>query len=158
MGVRWPAPPCTSCLETSCAYHPGHGFSLSLVTCSTASTIRQPGESLTALLTPPFRLARRVRGAVESWSPQEVRGWAVDPDGADRYRRIAIHVNGQLRKVVKADQVRADPPGNEEGRELRGFRWCCADSRILKTGTRLDLFDADTGLHLHGSPVHVGDR
>ena len=116
------------------------------------------GESLTALLTPPFRLARRVRGVVESWSPQEVRGWAVDPDSADRYRRIAIHVNGQLRKVVKADEVRADPPGHEEGSELRGFRWCCADSRVLKTGTRLDLFDADTGLPLHGSPVHVGDR
>ena len=116
------------------------------------------GESLTALLTPPFRLARRVRGAVESWSPQEVRGWAVDPDSADRCRRIAIHVNGQLRKVIKADEVRTGSPGHEEGSELRGFRWCCADSRALKTGTRLDLFDADTGLPLHGSPVHVEDR
>ena len=115
------------------------------------------GESLTALLTPPFRLARRVRGAVESWSPREVRGWAADPDSADRYRRIAIHVNGQLRKVVEADEVRSDPPGHEEGGELRGFRWCCADSRVLKTGTRLDLFDADTGLHLKGSPVRIED-
>ena len=113
------------------------------------------GEALFALVTPPFRRARRVVGAVESWSSQEVRGWALDPGDPERHRRIAVHVNGLLRKVVNADKERADIVQREGFGGSPGFLWRIPEDLAVKDGTRLDVFDADTGLPLRGSPVHI---
>ena len=113
------------------------------------------GEALAALITPPFRRARRVVGAIENWQQPEMRGWALDPDNPERHRRVAIHVDGLLLEVVNADKERTDIAHWKGTNGHHGFLWRIPESLPVKDGARLDVFDADTGLPLRGSPVHL---
>ena len=113
------------------------------------------GEVLAAIVTPPLRQARRTVGAVESRERAEVRGWALDPRSPNRRRRIAIHVDGDLRQVVIAEQHRADIARWKRTGGHHGFRWPIPDDVAARSGVRLDVFDADTGVALRGSPLRI---
>ena len=114
------------------------------------------GEALAGLVTPSLRRATRIVGAVENWSEQDIRGWARDPEDAERSRRIAIHVNGFLRTVVNTDAEPSAPVHHEEGLSNQEFLWRVPANVGLEAGIRIDLFDAETGLSLRGSPIHLG--
>jgi len=113
------------------------------------------GEMLAAIMTPLLRQARRTAGAVESRERAEVRGWALDPRSPDRRRRIAIHVDGALREVVIAGEHRADIARWKGTGGHHGFRWPIPDDVATNDGTRIDVFDADTGVALRGSPLRI---
>ena len=113
------------------------------------------GEVLAALVTPAFRQMRRVVGAVENRKRPEVRGWVLDPSSPERNRRIAIHVDGHLRKVIYADQQRDDIARWKKTVGHHGFLWRFPEDVTLKDETRIDVFDADTGRPLEGSPVRI---
>ena len=111
------------------------------------------GLGLAALGAPAVWRARRVQGAVESRPRPEIRGWLLDPARPQRRRRVAIELDGRLREVLVAGQPRGDIARwlGTDGRH--GFLW-----RVPATGaegTRVDVFDADTGRPLRGSPVRV---
>lgn len=113
------------------------------------------GEVLSALVAPASRPARRVVGAVENRERPEVRGWVLDPVDPERRRRVAIHLDGQLRTVVIAGEHRADIARWKGTDGHHGFRWRIPEGSSGKDGTCIDVFDADTGRPLHGSPVRV---
>ena len=113
------------------------------------------GEVLAALAAVAWREARRVVGAVESRPQPEVRGWALDPGDPGRSRRVALHVDGHLRKVVTAAERRADIARWQGIEGRHGFRWCIPEGGAVKDGTRIEVFDADTGRRLRGSPLRI---
>ena len=113
------------------------------------------GGVLAALTAPAVWRARRVQGAVESRPRPEIRGWLLDPDGPQQRRRVAIELDGRLRDVIVAGQ-----PRNDVARWLgtdgqHGFLWRVPAPAA--EGARVDVFDADTGRPLRGSPVHIED-
>ena len=113
------------------------------------------GEVLAALAAPASRRARRVVGAVENRERPEIRGWVLDQSSPERSRRVAIHVDGHLREVVSAGEHRADIARWKGTGGHHGFRWRIPEGSNGKDGARVDVFDADTGQPLDGSPVHV---
>ena len=113
------------------------------------------GETLAVLILPPWRRARRILGGVDSRPRPEIRGWVVDPSEPDRPRRVAIHVDGRLRTIVRAGRQRDDIARWQGTHGRHGFLWP-VPTAVAKAGvTLIDVFDADTGRRLRGSPVRV---
>ena len=113
------------------------------------------GETLAVLATPAFLRARRVVGAVENRPEPEVRGWLLDQGAPTRRRRAAIHVDGRLRAVIRAEEQRRDIARWKDTDGHHGFRWRPAEAADVADGTRIDIFDVETGRALRGSPVRV---
>ena len=112
-------------------------------------------EALAALLVPARRWARRLEGAVENRPRPEVRGWVLDPKHPERCRRVAIHIDGWLSDVLQAGELRGDIARWKRTAGFHGFCWRIPRAVAQTDGTRLDVFDADTGQPLAGSPVRV---
>ena len=73
----------------------------------------------------------------------------------DRRRRAAIHLNGSLQTVVSAAHPRGDIARWKGTSGRHGFFWRIPLSVAGPDGTRIDVFDADTGWPLSGSPVRL---
>ena len=116
------------------------------------------GEALVGLVSPASRRARRVVGTVENRPRPEVCGWVLDPGNLARGRMVAIHVNGRLRRVVDADQRRADIARWKGSDGRHGFLWRIPEDLAEKNGTRIDVLDAETGRPLRGSPARIEGR
>ena len=115
------------------------------------------GAGLAAVIAPSFRRARRIAGAVERRPGPEVRGWVLDPGRPERVRRVAIHLDGRLRAVVAAGARRDDVARWKGTGGRHGFVWRLPAAAAAEDGTRIDVFDADTGRPLRGSPLRVKD-
>ena len=113
------------------------------------------GEVLAALVAPAFTRARHVVGGIESRERPEVRGWVLDERRPGRSRRVAFHLNGVLRAVVVADGQRDDIARSKNTGGHHGFLWRVPEGLPVEDGTRIDVFDADTGLPLEGSPMRM---
>ena len=111
------------------------------------------GAVLAALIAPALWRARSVQGAVESRPRPEIRGWVLDSDAPRRWRRVAIELDGRLRDVIVAGDQRDDIADWKGTDGHHGFFWPIPAPAV--EGTRVDVFDADTGRPLRGSPVHV---
>ena len=111
------------------------------------------GALVTALAATPFWRARRVEGAVESRPRPEIRGWLLDAARPEQVRRVAVHVDGRLRTVLAACAFRRDVAGWQGTGGRHGFLWRAPDAAA--DGTRIDVFDADTGRPLRGSPIRI---
>ena len=92
-------------------------------TCSSVSTTSSAARRSSGSSPPASRRARRVVGTVENRPRPEVRGWVLDPGNLARGRMVAIHVNGRLRRVVDADQRRADIARWKGSDGRHGFLW-----------------------------------
>ena len=112
-------------------------------------------KTLATLITPAFLRAQRIVGAVENRPRPAVRGWTLDLDHPERSRRVAIYVDGRLVEVVSADRQRADMARWQETDGYHGFLWRIPESLSVMDGTRIDVFDADTGLPLRSSPARL---
>ncbi len=97
--------------------------------------------------------ARTVEGAVESRPRPEVRGWLLDSARPQPRRRVAIEVDGRLADVIVAGEPRDDVARWKGTDGCHGFAWPVPAPAA--EGTRVDVFDADTGRPLRGSPVRV---
>ena len=115
------------------------------------------GETLSTLISPGFLRGRRVIGAVENRTRPEVRGWVLDPGNPRRIRRVAIHVDGRLHTVVNAGNQRADIARWKGTGGHHGFLWRIPQNLVAKNGACIDVFDADTGRPLSGSPARLAD-
>ncbi len=113
------------------------------------------GAALAALAMPARRRRRRLAGAVEKGTRRAVRGWLLDEAMPDRRRRAAIHLDGRLQAVVSAADPRGDIARWKGTSGRHGFLWRIPPSVAGQDGTRIDVFDADTGRPLSGSPVHL---
>ena len=116
------------------------------------------GKALAALAAPAFRQARRIIGAVENRPLPEVRGWLLDPANPGQSRRVAVHLDGHLRAVLNADNHRADIVRWKGTDGHHGFLWPIPDALAVKDGTHIDVFDADTGRPLRGSPIRIESK
>ena len=112
------------------------------------------GALVTALAAAPFWRTRRVEGAVESRPRPEIRGWLLDAARPEQVRRVAVHVDGRLRTVLAACAFRRDVAGWKGTGGRHGFLWRAPDAAAVD-GTRIDVFDADTGRPLRGSPLRI---
>ena len=111
------------------------------------------GVGLAALTAPAVWRTRRVQGAVESRPRPEIRGWLLDTARPQRRRRVAIELDGRLCDVIVAAEPRNDIASWLGTDGQHGFLWrvpAAADE-----GMCVDVFDADTGRPLRGSPVRV---
>ena len=115
------------------------------------------GATLTALATSTFLGARRVVGAVENRPQLEVRGWVLDEADSGRRRRVGIHVDGRLRALVRAEEPRADIARWKGTDGRHGFRWSFPEPGDVTGHTRVEIFDAETGRPLRGSPVRIAN-
>ena len=113
------------------------------------------GEILASLVAPAFRQARRIIGGVENRRQLDVRGWVLDPGCPERRRKVALHVDGRLLKVITADGKRADIAHQKGTDGNHGFLWRIPEGTPINEGTRIEVFDADTGRPLRGSPLRV---
>ena len=113
------------------------------------------GEVLASLVTPSFRQARRIVGGVENRRQLDVRGWVLDPGDPERRRKVALHVDGRLLEVVTADKKRTDIAHRKGTDGNHGFLWRIPEGVPMHEGTRIEVFDADTGRSLRGSPLRV---
>jgi len=111
------------------------------------------GELLAALITPGFRRARHIVGSVENREYPHVRGWVLDPRNPDRRRTVALHVNGLLHEVISINEQRSDLARWKGTSGDHGFLWRLPDDLATKDGTLIDVFDAETGRPLRGSPL-----
>ena len=111
------------------------------------------GVALAALAAPAFWRARRVQGAVESRSQPEIRGWLLDPERPGRRRRVAVEIDGRLCDVIVAGDRRNDIARWLGTDGKHGFLWRVPAAAA--DGTQVEVFDADTGGPLRGSPVRV---
>ena len=131
-----------------------HWFREALYSLHDAAT----GDALAALVATPFGRAGRVDGAVESRPGAEVRGWLLDPDHPERRRRVAILLNDRLHAVVVAEDARDDIARWKGTDGRHGFRWRLPEAgATTEDGSRIDVFDADTGRPLRGSPVRIAE-
>ena len=131
------------------------GLCLPAVGCALYSLHDARSGEVLAALAAVGRRGRRVIGAVESRPWPEVRGWALDPGDPGRSRRVALHVDGRLCKVVGAEERRADVARWQGTEGRHGFRWRIPEGVAVKDGTRIEVFDADTGRRLRGSPLRI---
>ena len=113
------------------------------------------GQVLASLIAPALRRARLVLGAVENRRYPHVRGWVLDPSDPARNRRVALHVDGLLRDVISANARRGDTVHRKDTSGNHGFLWPIPGDLMAKDGTRIDVFDADTGRPLRGSPARI---
>ena len=113
------------------------------------------GAALAALAMPARRQRRQVTGGVEKGTGQVVRGWLLDEAEPDRHRRAAIHVGGRLEAVVSAANPRGDIARWKGTSGRHGFYWHIPPAVAALDGKRIDVFDADTGRPLSGSPVRL---
>ena len=113
------------------------------------------GAALAALTAPALWHARAVEGAVENRPQPEIRGWLLDPAHPHQPRRVAIEVDGRLCDVIVAGEPRDDIARWKGTDGCHGFLWRVPSAAA--EGARVDVFDADTGRPLRGSPVHVAD-
>ena len=113
------------------------------------------GEALAALAMPARRQRRQLAGAVEKGTGRAVRGWLLDAADPDRRRRAAIHLDGNLQAVVSAAEPRGDIARWKGTSGRHGFLWRIPLSVVWPDGTRIDVFDSDTGRPLSGSPLHL---
>ena len=110
-------------------------------------------------LAPSWWGGRRVVGAVENRDRLQVRGWLLDPAEPGRRRRVAIHAQESLRAVVVAEGWRDDVARRKGTDGHHGFLWSIPQTLAGVQGLRIDIFDAETGRPLRGSPVRVeGER
>ncbi len=114
------------------------------------------GVVLAALTAPALWHARAVEGAVESRPQPEIRGWLLDAARPQHPRRVAIEVDGRLDDVVAAGEPRDDIARWKGTDGRHGFVWA-VPAAAAADGVRVDVFDADTGRALRGSPVRVED-
>ena len=115
----------------------------------------ETGAVLAAFAAPSFLRAYRVVGAVESRPQPEIRGWVLDRGNPRRRRRVAIHVDGRFREVVAAER-RRDDLARWQGTDGRhGFLWRVPEQVAAMDGIGVEVFDADSGRPLRGSPVRV---
>ena len=112
-------------------------------------------EAVAALIIPASWRARRVTGAVENRPRPELRGWALDPKNPERSRRVAIHLDGRLHEVISADRQRSDIARWKGTDGRHGFLWRIPEGVAAKNGTRIEVYDGDTGRPLRGSPVRI---
>ena len=115
------------------------------------------GAALAALAMPARRRRRQLAGAVEKGPRRAVRGWLLDEAEPDRPRRAAIHLDGHLQAVVGAADPRGDIARWKGTSGRHGFLWRIPPAVDWPDGTRIDVFDADTGAALSGSPVRLKD-
>ena len=113
------------------------------------------GDALAARVAPAWLKARRVEGAVESRARLEVRGWLLDRGDPARKRRAALQVNGSLHDVIIAEERRADIARWKGTDGHHGFLWRIPEAVAAADGVRIDVFDADSGRPLRGSPIRV---
>ena len=113
------------------------------------------GSGLAVLVEPPLWRAWRLLGAVEPRARLEVRGWAIDRRAPEQRRHIAIYIAGRLQAIVVAENMREDIGEWQGSGGRHGFLWAIAETAAVTAGTRVDVFDADTGRPLRGSPAHV---
>ena len=113
------------------------------------------GEVLASLVAPAFRQARRILGGVENRRQLDVRGWVLDPGYPERRRKVALYVDGRLLEVVIADGKRTDIAHQKGTDGSHGFLWRIPEGIPINEGTRIEVFDADTGRPLRGSPLRV---
>ena len=111
------------------------------------------GAALAALAMPARR--RRLAGAVDRGTHRAVRGWLLDEAAPDRPRRAAIHLDGRLQAVVSAAEPRGDIARWKGTSGRHGFLWRIPPAPDWPHGTRIDVFDADTGRPLSGSTLHL---
>ena len=112
-------------------------------------------EVLAALIVPARWRAPRVVGAVESRRLPQVRGWLLDPGDPERKRSVAIQSEGRLREVIVAEERREDIARWRGTGGYHGFLWDIPEDLAAAHGTRIDVFDADTGRPLRGSPIRI---
>ena len=115
------------------------------------------GAALAALAMPARRRRRRLAGAVDRGTRRAVRGWLLDEAQPDRRRRAAIHLDGRLQAVVGAAEPRGDIARWKGTSGRHGFLWRIPPAADWPHGTRVDVFDADTGWPLSGSPLRLED-
>ena len=115
------------------------------------------GETLATVVHPAFSRARRVVGAVENRERPQIRGWILDPAHPERRRRIAIHADGRLHRVIRANRQREDIARWKGTDGHHGFLWHIPETIAAVDGTRFEVFDADTGRPLQGSPLRLED-
>ena len=94
-------------------------------------------------------------GAVESRPTAEVRGWVLDGGSVERVRRVAIHVQGSLRAVLDAGGRREDIARRKGTGGRHGFEWRVPGEVAQGAGARVEVFDAETGRPLRGSPLRI---
>ena len=113
------------------------------------------GDVLAALAVPETQRARRVLGALDDQDRRAVRGWVLDPAEPERRRRVAVHVDGDLRAVVRAGEPRRDIARWKRTGGAHGFEWRLPPAVAAAATARIDVVDAATGRPLRGSPVRV---
>ena len=113
------------------------------------------GAALAALAMPARRRRRRLAGAVDKGTRRAVRGWLLDEAAPDRRRRAAIHLDGRLQAVVSAAEPRGDIARWKGTSGRHGFLWRIPPAADWPHGTRIDVFDADTGWPLGGTTLHL---
>ena len=113
------------------------------------------GAALAALAMPARRQRRQLAGAVDKGTRRAVRGWLLDEAEPDRHRRAAIHLDGSLQAVVSAAEPRGDIARWKGTSGRHGFLWRIPPAVDWPHGTRIDVFDADTGRPLTGSPLRL---
>ena len=116
---------------------------------------RCSGEVLAMHAAPGWWRARRVVGAVESRPTAEVRGWVLDGGSVERVRRVAIHVQGSLRAVLDAGGRREDIARWKGTGGRHGFEWSVPEELAGREGVCIEVFDAETGRPLRGSPLRI---
>ena len=115
------------------------------------------GMVLAALCSPGSWWAPRAVGGVENRSRPEVRGWLFDPSEPMRRRRVGIHIDGHFCGVVDACLQRADIARWKDTDGCHGFLWSVPEDLSVREGAIIDVFDADTGFALSGSPIRIED-
>ena len=113
------------------------------------------GVVLAARTAPALWHARAVVGAVENRPRPEIRGWLLDPARPQQRRRVAIELDGRFADVIVAGDRREDIARWKGTDGRHGFLWPVPAP--VAEGTRVDVFDADTGRPLSGSPVRIDD-
>ena len=113
------------------------------------------GETLAAIILPTSLRARHVTGTLENRPRPEIRGWILDPNDLLRNRKIAIHLNGRLRKIVRANLRRPDIARWKGTPGHHGFMWRIPEDIVHNESPRIDVFDAETGRPLRGSPILI---
>ena len=115
------------------------------------------GKVLAALCSPGPWWAPRAVGVVENHSRPEVRGWLFDPSEPMRRRRVGIQFDGHFCGVVDACLRRADIARCKGTDGCHGFLWSVPEDLSVREGSIIDVFDADTGFALSGSPIRIED-
>ena len=68
---------------------------------------------------------------------------------------MAIHVDGRLAEVVTADERRNDIARWKGTDGHHGFLWRVPEAVAGGDGVCMEVFDAETGRPLRGSPVRI---